>query len=104
MEYWEGGVTAMMKRIIDKQTNLFLRDDFSHNEETELALDVTPAQGLFRPRWDGTQWVEDMTAEEIQATKDAAIPTEPTLEEKVVEHDSKIVTMEEALEALFGGV
>lgn len=29
-------------------------------------------------------------------------PTEPTLEEKVAEHDTKIVTLEETLEALFG--
>ena len=32
-----------MLRIIDKQTKLFLRDDFTHNEETELALDVACA-------------------------------------------------------------
>ena len=83
MEYWEGGVTAMMKRIIDKQTNLFLRDDFSHNEETELALDVTPAQGLFRPRWDGTGWVEDMTPEEIESLKTQAEPQEPTESERL---------------------
>ena len=71
-----------MKRIIDKQTKLFLRDDFSHNEETEIALDVTPAQGLFRPRWDGTQWVEDMTAEEIEALK-ASVTHEPTESERL---------------------
>ena len=92
-----------MKRIIDKQTNLFLRDDFSHNEETEIALDVTPAQGLFRPRWDGAQWVEDMTAAEIQAIKDASIPAGPTLEERVDLHDTKIVTLEETIDVLYGG-
>ena len=93
-----------MKRIIDKQTNLFIRDDFTFDEETELALDVTPAQGLFRPRWDGTGWVEDMTPAEIQAIKDAAIPAGPTLEERVDLHDTKIVTLEETIDVLYGGV
>ena len=94
----------MLKRIIEKTTNLFLRDDFAYNEETELALDVTPAQGLFRPKWNGEQWVEDMTAEEIQAIKDAAVPAEPTLEERVDLHDTKIVTLEETIDTLYGGV
>ena len=94
----------MLLRIIDKETNIFLRDDFYFDEETEIALDVTPAQGLFRPRWDGTQWVEDMTAEEIQAIKDAAIPAGPTLEERVDQHDTKIVTLEETIDVLYGGV
>ena len=85
-----------MKRIIDKQTNLFLRDDFSHNEETELALDVTPAQGLFRPRWDGTGWVEDMTAEEIQAIK-ASVTHEPTAEER-------LAGMEQVMLDMIGGM
>ena len=86
-----------------------------------IALDVTPAQGLFRPRWDGTQWVEDRTPEEIEALKAQAIPTEPTpeeiealkaqaipteptLEERVDLHDTKIVTLEETIDVLYGGV
>ena len=67
-----------------------------------LALDVTPAQGLFRHRWDGSGWVEDMTAEEIEALKAQAIPAEPTLEEKVAEHDTKIVVLETVVDGLFG--
>ena len=93
-----------MLRIIDKQTKLFIRDDFTFNSETETAY-VGDIPGEFcLPRFDGTEWVEGMTAEQIQALKDSAVQAEPTLEEKVAEHDSKIVTMEEALEALFGGV
>ncbi len=65
---------------------------------------MTPSQGLFRPRWDGEGWVEDMTPEEIEAIKAQAIPTEPTLEEKVAEHDTKIVTLEETIDVLYGGV
>ena len=60
-----------MKRIIDKQTKLFIRDDFTFDEETEIGLDVTPAQGLYAPKWDGTQWIETGQAPELT-------PQEPT--------------------------
>ena len=93
-----------MLRIIDRQTKLFLRDDFDFDEETEIGLDVTPAQGLYRPRWDGTGWVEDMTPGEIEALKAQAEPQEPTLEEQVAEHSIKIVTIEETIDVLYGGV
>ena len=45
-----------------------------------------------------------MSEEQIQAIKDAAIPAGPTLEEKVAEHDTKIVTLEESIDVIFGGV
>ena len=94
----------MIKRIIDKQTKLFLRDDFTFDEESEIGLDVPPAQGLYRPRWDGEGWVEDMTPEEIEALKAQAEPQEPTLEENVAEHGAKIVTLEETIDVLYRGV
>ena len=81
-----------MKRIIDKQTQLFLRDDFAHNEETEIALDVTPAQGLFRPRWDGEKWVEDMTPEEIEALN-ANVTHELTAEERLAGLEQAMIDM-----------
>ena len=60
-----------MKRIINKQTGMFLRDDFTFDKETEIGLEVTPAQGFYNPKWDGEKWVESLTAEEIQALKPA---------------------------------
>ena len=49
----------MILRIIDKQTNLFKRDDFTFDEETEIGLDVEPSQGLLTtPLWNGSEWVE----------------------------------------------
>ena len=77
----------MILRVIDKQTNLFLRDDFSFDEETEIGLNVTPAQGLYHPKWDGEKWVEGMSQTEIDAIK--AVASEPTTEE--------------TLDVLFGG-
>lgn len=66
-----------MYRVIDKETNIFLRDDFTYNEETEIGLDVEPSQGLYQPKWTGTEWVESI---DVIPTPP---PTEPTLEERV---------------------
>ena len=76
-----------MLRVINKQTTLFLRDDFTYDEETEIGLNVTPSQGLYHPKWDGETWVEGMPQEEIDAIKSVA--SEPTTEEM--------------LDVLFGG-
>ena len=73
-----------MLRIIDKQTNLFIRDDFDFDEETEIGFDVEPAQALYKPKWDGDKWVEGATQEEIdELTKPQ--PQEPTIEERLEE-------------------
>ena len=67
----------MILRIIDKQTNLFIRDDFTYDEELEFGLDTEPSQGLYKPKWDGDKWVEGATQAEIdEITK--MEPQEPT--------------------------
>ena len=60
-----------MLRIIDKETQLFLRDDFTFDVETEIGLDVAPAQSLYAPKWDGEKWIEAGQAPE-------QVPQEPT--------------------------
>ena len=50
--------------MILRITNLdgvFLRDDFTYDPDTEIGLDVEPAQGLYAPRWNGTEWIESAT-------------------------------------------
>lgn len=84
-----------MKRITNLN-GIFLRDDFTFDELTELALDVTPAQGLYRPKWDGEKWVEDMTAEEIEALKTTETH-EPTAEER-------LAGLEQAMLDMMGGM
>ena len=76
-----------MYRIIDKETKLFIRDDFTFDEETEIGLDVKPTQGFYQPKWNGTEWVEGLTQKEIDERKAQAEPQEPTLEEKVTEQE-----------------
>ena len=86
----------MLLRIIDKQTNLFIRDDFTYDENLEFGLNTYPAQGLYKPKWSGEitedeegnitvnegEWVEGATQEEIdELTKPQ--PQEPTVEERL---------------------
>ena len=68
-----------MKRIIDKQTGLFIRDGFTWDEETEIGLDVEASQGFYHPKWDFEleTWIEGAT--EIPPQQ----PQEPTLEERL---------------------
>ena len=42
----------MILRIIDKETKLFKRDDFTFDSETEIGLNVEPSQGLIQPKWE----------------------------------------------------
>ena len=83
-------------RIIDKQTSLFIRDDFEFNEESEIGLEVEPSQGFYKPKWNGTEWVEGMTQNEIDELKNIAV--EPTLEERL----QALEVME--LERILGGM
>ena len=40
-----------MYRVIDKETKIFKRDDFTFDEATEIGLNVEPSQGLIQPKW-----------------------------------------------------
>lgn len=58
----------MILRVIDKETKLFKRDDFTFDQETEIGLNVEPSQGLQRPKWhcvtqgdiEVCEWVESV--------------------------------------------
>ena len=87
----------MLLRIVDKQTKLFIRDDFTFDEETEIGLDVAPSQGFYHPKWNGTEWIEGLSEEEIaELTK--PVPQEPTLEERLQMAEDTILFM------LMGGI
>ena len=81
----------MILRIIDRESNFFIRDDFTYDEDVEFGLNTEPAQGLYKPKWSGEitedeegnitvgegEWVEGATQEEIdELTKPQ--PHEPT--------------------------
>lgn len=71
-----------MLRIINKG-GMFLRDDFSFDVETEIGLEVEPAQGFYHPKWDGRKWVEGKTQAEIDAIKVLPIDNKSVAMEKI---------------------
>ena len=96
----------MILRIIDKQTHLFIRDDFYFDEKTEIGLDTEPSQGFYKPKWVGEitedeegnitfgegEWVEGATQEEIdELTKPQ--PQEPTIEERLEQTEELLQTV-----------
>ena len=96
----------MILRIIDKRTKLFIRDDFTCDEDSEFGLTTEPAQGLYKPKWSGEitedeegnqvmgegEWVEGATQEEIdELTKTQ--PHEPTIEERLEQTEELLRTV-----------
>lgn len=96
----------MILRIVDKQTNLFIRDDFTYAEDLEFGLNTEPAQGLYKPKWSGEitedeegnvtvgegEWIEGATQEEIdELTKPQ--PQEPTAEERLAQAEELLQTV-----------
>ena len=82
----------MLLRIIEKETNLFIRDDFAYDENVEFGLNTEPAQGLHKPKWDSNKWVEGATKEEIdELTKPQ--PQEPTVEERLEQTEELLRTV-----------
>ena len=67
-------------RIIDEQ-GLFIEDAFVE-DLTEFTIETPCPSGFYRPRWNGTEWVEGLSEEEIaELTK--PVPQEPTVEERL---------------------
>ena len=96
----------MLLRVIDNKTKLFIRDDFTYNDELEYGLNTEPAQGLYKPKWSGEitedeegniivgegEWVEGATQEEIdELTKPQ--PQEPTVEERLEQTEELLRTV-----------
>ena len=71
---------------------LFLRDDVVYDAEIEMAIETESPQGLYRPKWDGEKWVEDMTTDEIEALK-VSEPPEPTAEERLAGLEQAVLDM-----------
>ena len=78
----------MIKRIYDKLTGRFIRDDFNFDETTENAYIGDIPSGFYWPKYDGTKWVEGLTQAEIDVIKANAQPIMPTLEERVTDVES----------------
>jgi len=89
-------------RLIN-ENGLFIADEFVE-ELTEFTIEIPCPSGFYHPRWNGEEWVEGLTAEKIQELKDSAVPSESTIEDRVTNTEVDIVTIEETINAIFGGV
>lgn len=70
----EGHIIEILIKDFDEQGNCL-------EELTEDIITVDPPQGLYRPKWTGSEWIETMTEAEYIATLPQA-ESKPTLEEK----------------------
>ena len=77
-------------RIID--SNGFFVEDAFVDELTEVTVETPCSDGFYLPRWDGVQWVEGKTAEEIVALK-ANAKNEPTIEDRVASAEAAITAL-----------
>ena len=91
-----------MKRIVNKQ-GLFIRDDFTFDEETEIGLDVEASQGLYIPKWNFEleTWKESATQEYIDSLKQPIV-LEPSLEERVLNVEQEQETIITVLSDIMG--
>ena len=55
----------MILRVIDKETKVFLRDDFTFDESIEYGLNVEPSQGLIKPKWNEKLEVWEESAHDL---------------------------------------
>ena len=81
-------------RIID-ENGLFVKDDFVE-ELTDLTIETPCPEGFYKPKWDGTEWIEGLTETEITAIKNT--PIEQTeiekLQEQIIETQKLIIDMQ----------
>lgn len=92
-----------MKRIIDKQTQLLIRDDFTFDELIEIGLDVEPSQGLYQPKWNFelNQWEESASQEYIDSLKQPLEEVQP-IEQRIEKIEQEQETIINVLTEIMG--
>ena len=59
-------------RLIDDK-GLFIEDTFVE-ELTEFTVETLCTEGFYKPKWNGTKWIEGLTQTEINAIKNVVTP------------------------------
>ncbi len=68
--------------LIESSVKNFDEDGNCLEELTADIIVVDPPNGLYRPKWTGTEWISTMTEAEYIATLPEQPEKEPTIEEK----------------------
>ena len=81
-------------RIID-ENGLFIKDDFVE-ELTPTTIETPCEDGFYKPKWNGTEWVEGLTTDEIIAIKNVEQPKSEIelLQEQIIETQKLIIDMQ----------
>lgn len=84
-------------RKINLTTGMFIEDILlDENEEIPVDCIETPCpQGLYRPKWNGTEWVEGLTQSEIDAILGNISPPPLTIEELAENVNSALLAVME---------
>ena len=83
----------MKKQVYEIDEGGYLKDIhvIEEGEETSFII-KNPPQGLYRARWTGVEWVEDMTQEEIDDLNNQ--PREFTQEDYILDIDFRLSMIE----------
>ena len=68
-------------RLID-DNGLFIEDTFV-DILTEFTVETLCEGGFYKPKWNGTKWIEGLTQTEIDAIKNVELIKEPLLENRI---------------------
>lgn len=78
--------------------NGYIRDIHVINAEKETNhIKVQPPNGLYRAKWTGTEWVEDMTQQEIDELETDKTNNLPTTEEQLADLQDLIIEISNKL-------
>ena len=86
-------------RVID-DNGLFIEDAFVE-ELNEFTIETPRPEGFYKPKWNGTEWVEGLTQTEIEAIKAGSEP-QPTLEERVDKVETDVDEIVQVIAAIEG--
>lgn len=74
----------MKKQVYEIDEYGFIAEIYVKEFDDELVenfIDVSPPNGLYRAKWNGFEWVEDMSQEEIDSINN--IPKPPSQEDRL---------------------
>lgn len=88
----------MLRKVIRIDADgLYVEDVLLKKGETTPndCIDIPCPDGFYRPKWIGTQWVEGLTQEQIDALNN--VPRLPATEERLASTESAILALMEVL-------
>lgn len=82
----------MILRVINKHTKIYIRDDITYDEATEIGLSVDPpSSSLYKPLW-REEWIEGATQEEIDEMTEVATQP-PSVSERLNDLENTILML-----------